>query len=71
MTESRAAQVIAIAWVFTGIAVATVALKLFARAHVVKVVGWDDFFIFFSLVSTPYLVDSTRDMTENRGERLM
>jgi hypothetical protein len=50
-TESRQAEIVVVAWVFTGIAIATVALKLFARAHIVKVVGWDDFFIFLSLVS--------------------
>ncbi|KAH8673428.1 hypothetical protein BX600DRAFT_433057 [Xylariales sp. PMI_506] len=47
--ESRSAEVIAVAWVFTGIAFAVVLLKLFARAHIVKKLGWDDFFIFFSM----------------------
>ena len=52
LSESRGPLINAIAWIFTGIAIATVALKLFARAHIVKRVGWDDFFIFFSMVTT-------------------
>lgn len=51
LSKSRATEVIVVAWVFTGIAIASVAVKLFARVQIVKVVGWDDFFIFFSLVS--------------------
>jgi hypothetical protein len=50
-TESRGAEVNVIAWVFTGIAIATVSLKLFARVQTSNRLGWDDFFIFFSLVS--------------------
>jgi hypothetical protein len=50
LTESRGTEVHVIGWVFTGIAIITVALKLFARAQIVKRIGWDDFFIFFSLV---------------------
>ncbi|KFY43096.1 hypothetical protein V495_04169 [Pseudogymnoascus sp. VKM F-4514 (FW-929)] len=48
-TESRGAEVNVIAWVFTGIAIATVSLKLFARVQTSNRLGWDDFFIFFSL----------------------
>ncbi|KAL3459298.1 hypothetical protein BJX64DRAFT_301489 [Aspergillus heterothallicus] len=48
LTESRAVEVNVVAWVFTGIAIATVALKLAAR-QLVNRIGWDDFFIFFSL----------------------
>jgi len=51
LNESRGTEINVIAWVFTGIAISTVSLKLFSRAHVVKQLGWDDFFIFFSLVS--------------------
>lgn len=47
--ESRGAEINVIGWVFTGIAIATVALKLFARGHLAKNLGWDDFFIFFSM----------------------
>lgn len=49
--DNRGPLINAIAWVFTGIAIATAFLKLFARAQIVKSLGWDDFFIFFSLVS--------------------
>lgn len=48
---SRGTEVNVIAWVFTGIAIATVSLKLFARVQTLSRLGWDDFFIFFSLVS--------------------
>ena len=52
LSESRGTEVNVIAWVFTGIAMATVFLKLFVRAQTdVKRLGWDDFFIFFALVS--------------------
>lgn len=48
-SESRAAEINAIGWVFTGVAIAAVSLKLFARIES-KRFGWDDFFIFLSLV---------------------
>ncbi|RAH50718.1 uncharacterized protein BO95DRAFT_438481 [Aspergillus brunneoviolaceus CBS 621.78] len=48
-SQSRAGEINAVAWVFTGTAIAVVALKLFARGHVAKSLGWDDFFIFFSM----------------------
>lgn len=48
-SETRAAEINVIGWVFTGIAIAAVSLKLFARLDN-KRFGWDDFFIFFSLV---------------------
>ncbi|KAL4949631.1 hypothetical protein BDW69DRAFT_173915, partial [Aspergillus filifer] len=47
-SESRAMEVNVVGWVFTGTAMATVALKVAAR-HIVRRLGWDDFFIFFSL----------------------
>ncbi|CAI7616447.1 unnamed protein product [Penicillium palitans] len=47
-SETRAAEINVIGWVFTGIAIAAVSLKLFARLDN-KRFGWDDFFIFFSL----------------------
>ncbi|RAO64996.1 uncharacterized protein BHQ10_001008 [Talaromyces amestolkiae] len=47
--ESRGVEINVIGWVFTGIAIATVGLKLFARGHMAKNLGWDDFFIFFSM----------------------
>jgi hypothetical protein len=52
LQESRGTQVNVIAWVFTGIAIATVFLKLFTRSQITKKMGWDDVLIFFSLVST-------------------
>lgn len=51
-SESRAVEVNVVGWVFTGIAIATVGLKVTAR-HMVRRLGWDDFFIFFSTVC-PY-----------------
>jgi hypothetical protein len=45
----RAVEVNVVAWVFTGIAIATIGLKL-AAGQIVNRVGWDDFSIFFSLV---------------------
>ncbi|RAK95486.1 uncharacterized protein BO80DRAFT_486877 [Aspergillus ibericus CBS 121593] len=48
-SQSRGADINVVAWVFTGTAIATVFLKLFARGHVSHNLGWDDFFIFFSL----------------------
>ncbi|KAL4733743.1 hypothetical protein BDV11DRAFT_209987 [Aspergillus similis] len=47
-SQNRQAEVHAVGWVFTGIAIATVGLKVTAR-HLVHRLGWDDFFIFFSL----------------------
>ncbi|KAI9375456.1 hypothetical protein BJX61DRAFT_549351 [Aspergillus egyptiacus] len=48
LTESRGAEINVVAWVFTGIAIGTVFLKLTAR-QLMRRLGWDDFFIFFSL----------------------
>ena len=50
LTENRQTEVLVVAWVMTGAAVLTVGIKLFARARIVHVVGWDDLFIFLSLV---------------------
>ncbi|PLB54861.1 hypothetical protein P170DRAFT_323097, partial [Aspergillus steynii IBT 23096] len=47
-SETREAEIHIIGWVFTGIAIATVSLKVVSRMGV-KTAGWDDFFIFFSL----------------------
>jgi hypothetical protein len=60
LSESRAVEVNVVGWVFTGIAIATVGLKLTAR-QMVKRLGWDDFFIFFSTVcSLPLLTSAGR-----------
>ncbi|KAL3477296.1 hypothetical protein BJX99DRAFT_226347 [Aspergillus californicus] len=47
-SESRAVEINVVGWVFTGTAIAAVALKIAAR-QMTKRLGWDDFFIFFSL----------------------
>lgn len=41
-----------VAWLFTGLAIVTVSLKLFTRSKTVKLLGWDDIFIFLSMVSS-------------------
>jgi hypothetical protein len=48
-SQSRAVEINVVGWVFTGIGIATVILKITAR-QIVKKLGWDDFFIFFSMV---------------------
>jgi hypothetical protein len=50
LDENRQDEVLVVAWVTTGAAIITVAIKLFTRAQIVKVIGWDDVFIVFSLV---------------------
>ncbi|KAK8880185.1 hypothetical protein PGQ11_001479 [Apiospora arundinis] len=47
--ENRQLEINLVAWICTAIAIAVVGLKLFAKARIVKVIGWDDFFIFFSM----------------------
>ncbi|KAJ5881366.1 uncharacterized protein N7529_000038 [Penicillium soppii] len=47
-SESRAGEIHSIGWIFTGVAMAAVFLKLFTRMESSRI-GWDDFFIFFSL----------------------
>lgn len=47
--ETRAVDINAVGWAFTGIAIAAVFLKIFTRVES-KRAGWDDFFIFFSMV---------------------
>ena len=59
-SETRAAEINAVGWVFTGIAITAVFLKLFARMES-KRAGWDDFFIFFSLVRNGHPQDSFLD----------
>lgn len=48
--ESQVLQINLVGWIFTGIAFGAVCLKLFSRFDK-KLAGWDDFFIFFSMVS--------------------
>jgi hypothetical protein len=52
LTENRLTEVLVVAWFMTGAAILLVGIKLFARAKIVHVVEWDDFFIFLSLVSS-------------------
>ncbi|KAK9788262.1 putative Integral membrane protein [Seiridium cardinale] len=48
--DDRGPELLAITWVFTGLAIIVVALKLFTRQRFLQGLGWDDFFIFLSLV---------------------
>lgn len=50
LAEDRQRDVLVVAWVMTGAALLTVVIKLFTRLRVVRVIGWDDFFIVFSMV---------------------
>ncbi|KAE8143757.1 hypothetical protein BDV38DRAFT_289629 [Aspergillus pseudotamarii] len=47
-SESRAVELNVVGWVFTGVAIAAVFLKVFSRMES-KRAGWDDVLIFFSL----------------------
>ncbi|KAJ5161070.1 hypothetical protein N7492_006462 [Penicillium capsulatum] len=57
--ETRATGINVLGWAFTGVAIATVILKFFARIDKIKKLGWDDFFIFlslaFSIVATAFV----------------
>jgi hypothetical protein len=48
--DDRQKEVLVVAWVTTGAALVTVAIKIFTRLRIVRVIGWDDFFIVFSMV---------------------
>ena len=48
--DDRQKEVLIVAWVTTGAALVTVAIKIFTRLRIVRVIGWDDFFIVFSMV---------------------
>jgi hypothetical protein len=50
LTENRQSEILIIAWVMTGAALSTVATKLFTRLRIIRVIGWDDFFIVLSTV---------------------
>lgn len=49
LSGDRGTAVLVVAWVMTGAAFLTVIFKLFTRLRVVRYIGWDDFFIVFSL----------------------
>ena len=48
--DDRQKEVLIVAWVTTGASLVTVAIKIFTRLRIVRVIGWDDFFIVFSMV---------------------
>ena len=50
LNGDRQKEVLVVAWVTTGVALVTVAIKIFTRLRIVRVIGWDDFFIVFSMV---------------------
>lgn len=52
--DDRQKEVLIVAWVTTGAALVTVAIKIFTRLRIVRVIGWDDFFIVFSMVRDSY-----------------
>ena len=54
-SETRGPEVNIVGGVLTGVAIVAVLLRLYARVEVVKRVGWDDFFIVFSLVCRTHL----------------
>lgn len=51
--EDRGLELLVVIWVFTILAIGVVGLKIFTRAHILHALGWDDFFIFLSLVWFP------------------
>lgn len=48
--ESRSTEVIAVAWISTGLAIFTVLLKIITTTRITRSTGWDDFLIYASLV---------------------
>jgi hypothetical protein len=52
--DDRQKEVLIVAWVTTGAALVTVSIKIFTRLRIVRVIGWDDFFIVFSMVRDSY-----------------
>lgn len=50
-SDNRGPELLGLIWTFTTVSIATVALKLFTRRKFLQGLGWDDFFIFLSLVS--------------------
>ncbi|KAK6080614.1 integral membrane protein [Seiridium cupressi] len=48
--DNRGPELLIITWVLTGLAIILVALKLFTRQRFLQGLGWDDFFIFLSLI---------------------
>ncbi|KAJ4022188.1 hypothetical protein NW766_001221 [Fusarium irregulare] len=51
-TDSRQTQLCLIAWIFTGMAILTVTIKLFTTVVIFQRPGWDDLLILLSLVGS-------------------
>ncbi|KAK6206642.1 hypothetical protein LQW54_007594 [Pestalotiopsis sp. IQ-011] len=49
-SDNRGPELLGLIWIFTTVSIATVALKLFTRRRFLQGLGWDDFFIFLSLI---------------------
>lgn len=47
----RGAELVAVIWVFTALAIITVGLRLVTRTRILQTFGLDDIIILFSLVS--------------------
>lgn len=58
LTDSRQTEVLVVAWTMTGAAILIVAVKIFTRVKIVQIIGWDDFFIIFSLVRSLFTVEN-------------
>lgn len=71
MEESRSSAVIIVACVTTEVAVAIVALKIFARARIdYHRIGWDDVFIVLSLVGSVLSDCTGSDIDVNVGMQM-
>lgn len=69
MSADQGVLINTVAWLFTGIAIVAVSLKLFTRSQTVKILDWDDFFIFLSMVRS--LSISWRVANETRYAALL
>lgn len=58
LTDSRQTEVLVVAWTMTGAAILIVTVKIFTRVKIVQIIGWDDFFIIFSLVRSLFTVEN-------------
>lgn len=50
LKEDRQKEIVIVVWATTAAALVTVTAKIFTRLRIVHVIGWDDFFIVFSMV---------------------
>ena len=51
--QDRGPTINIVNWTFTAVAALCVVLRLFGRLRLTNNVGWDDFWIFVSIVSVP------------------